>query len=171
MYRESTIFTGLPQVYSQSVASRPPIENEVAVARISKARRESDQLREKISSLLAEPHSWRNYEHIRYWLQKLLRRDEDYIYTAAEREAVDRIGFARTPVEGWAGYSVPELTRVARRYAADFDYDDELFLEEVVAEQATRLVRDDMRYLVSLCIMSGMDIPRFPPRPNSFGTD
>jgi hypothetical protein len=147
------------------------MENEAAMARVSKARQESDQLREMISSLLAEPYSWRNYEHIRYWLQKLLRRDEDYIYTAAEREAVDRIRFARTPVEGWAGYSVPELTRVARRYAADFDCDDELFLEDIEAEQANRLVRDDMRYLVSLCIMSGMDIPRFPPRQNTYDND
>jgi hypothetical protein len=147
------------------------MENEAAVARISKERRESDQLREKITSLLAEPHSWRNYEHIRYWLQKLLRRDEEYIYTAAEREAVDRIRFARTPVEGWAGYTVPELRRVARRYAADFDYDDELFLKDIEAEQATQLVRDEMRYLVSLCIISGMDIPRFPRCQNTFDND
>jgi hypothetical protein len=138
------------------------------MARISKERRETDQFREKIRSLLAEPHGWRNYEDIRYWLQKLQRRDEDYNYTAAEREAVDRVIFARRLFEGWAGFSVPELARVALKYAADFAYDDELFLKDIEAEQASQLVRDDMRQLVSLCIMSGMDLPRFPSRPSAF---
>jgi hypothetical protein len=146
----------------------PPLENEAAMARISKEQREADQFREKIGSLLAEPHGWRNYEDIRYWLQKLLRRDKDYKYSAAEREAVDRIISARRLFEGWAGFSVPELARVAQKYAADFDYDDELFLKYIEAEQATKLVRDDMRHLVSLCIMSGMDLPRFPPRQSTF---
>jgi hypothetical protein len=132
------------------------------MARISKARREADLFREKIKSLLAEPQGWRHYEDQRYWLQKLLRRDEDYIFTGAEREAVDRIIFARVLIEGWAGFTVPELARVAQRYVADFDYEDELFLKET--ERATKLTRDEMRHLVSLCIMSGMDIPRFPPR-------
>jgi hypothetical protein len=134
------------------------------MARIPKERREAERLREKIRALLAEPqHSWRHYEHIRYWLQKLLLREDDY-YTTAEREAVDRIIRARTPVEGWAGFSVMELARVALQYAADFGYDDEEFLKEIEEEKPTSLVRDDMRYLVGLCIMSGMDIPRFPPR-------
>lgn len=141
------------------------------MARISRDRRAADELREKMRSLLAEPHGWRKYDHIRYWLEKLLRRDEDHIYTAAEREAVDRIGFARTPVEGWAGYSVPELTRAARQYIADFEYDDELFLEDIEAEQPARLVRDDMRHLVSLCITSGMDIPRVPARQTTYDED
>jgi hypothetical protein len=132
------------------------------MARISKARREADLFREKIELLLAEPHGWRNFEDIRYWLQKLLRRDEDYAFTAAEREAVDRVIFARTLFEGWAGYSVPELANEARRYSADFGDDDEQFLEDIEAERATKLVRDDTRHLVSLCIMSGMNIPRFP---------
>jgi hypothetical protein len=163
------------QIYSTASHSlihsrlrRVPLEKEVAMASIKKERREAEQLRQKIELLLAEPHGWRNYEHIRDWLQKLLRRDEDYIYTAAERKAVDRIIFARTPLDGWAGYSVTELTRAARRYVADLGYDDELFIEDVEAEQATQLVRDDMRYLVSLCITSGMDIPRFPRRQNTF---
>jgi hypothetical protein len=49
--------------------------------------------------------------------------------------------------------------------ATDFGEDNELFLENIEAEQATRLVRGDMRHLVSLRVISGMDIPGFPPSP------
>ncbi|MEH2494564.1 hypothetical protein V1294_001043 [Bradyrhizobium sp. AZCC 1678] len=140
------------------------------MARVSKELREAQLFRQRIDSLVAESHGWRDYEHIRYWLQKLLRRDQDYIYTEAERAAVDRIISARRPYEGWAGYSVPELRRVARTYVADFDYDDELFLDDIDAEGATQLVEGDMRHLVNLCVMSGMDIPRFPRR-KTFGDD
>lgn len=131
------------------------------MARMTK--READEFRQKINSVLAEPHHWRGYEDQRHWLQKLLQREENY-YTAAERKAVARIAFARTPFEGWAGYSVPELAKGALRYVADFGYDDELFLKE--AEHANRLVMDDMRALVGLCISAGMDVPRFDLRPN-----
>jgi hypothetical protein len=137
------------------------------MARASKELRENQVFRERIELLVAESHGWRDYEHIRYWLQKLLLRDQDYIYTEAERAAVDRIISARRPYEGWAGYSVPELRRVARMYAADFDYDDELFLDDIDAEGATQLVEGDMRHLVSLCAISGMDIPGFPRRRTS----
>jgi hypothetical protein len=136
------------------------------MARMTK--READEFRRKINSILAEPHSWRGYEDQRYWLQKLLKRGENY-YTEAEREAVARIAFARTPFEGWAGYSVPELVKGALKYAADFGYDDELFLKD--AEGVNQLVIDDMRTLVGLCIFAGMDLPRFKPRPNAFRHD
>jgi hypothetical protein len=114
------------------------------MARMTK--READEFRKKIKSVLAEPHHWRGYEDQRHWLQKLLKREENY-YTQAEREAVARIAFARTPFEGWAGYSVPELAKGALRYGADIGYDDELFLKE--AERATQLVMDDMRVMPS----------------------
>jgi hypothetical protein len=135
------------------------------MARISKEQRESRLYRERIQLLVAESHGWRDHEHIRYWLQKLLRREPDDTFTEAERTAVDRIISARSRLyEGWAGFTVPELRRAARRYIADFGYDDELFLDDIDAEDATRLVEREMRHLVSLCIMSGMDIPRIPLR-------
>jgi hypothetical protein len=130
------------------------------MARMTK--READEFRQKIKSILAEPQHWRGFEEQRRWLQKLLQREENY-YTQAERKAVDSIAFARTPFKGWAGYSVPELAKGALRYVADFGYDDELFLKE--AEHANQLVIGDMRALVGLCILAGMDVPRFNPGP------
>ena len=127
--------------------------------------READAFRQKIKSLLAASHGWRSYEDQRHWLRKLVQREENY-YTAAERNAVDRIAFARTPFQGWAGYSVPELAKGAKMYAADLGPDDEQLIEE--AEHATQLVRDDMSALVGLCIFTGMDIPRFNPGPNPY---
>lgn len=135
------------------------------MARTSKGQRESQLYRERIKSLVAESYGWRDYEHIRYWLQKLLRRELDDVFTEAERAAVDRIISARSRLyEGWAGFTVRELRRAARMYVADFGYDDELFLDDIDGEDATQLVEREMRHLVSLCIMSGMDIPRIPRR-------
>jgi hypothetical protein len=136
------------------------------MARMTK--READEFRQKIDSVLAEPHHWRGYEDQRDWLQKLLRREENY-YTEAERKAVARIAFARTSFEGWAGYTVPELAKGALRYSADIGPDDEQFLKD--AEHAAQLVMDDMKALVGFCIFAGMDVPRFNPGPNPYRYD
>lgn len=126
---------------------------------ISKERREVSQLRETIRLLLAEQEGWRGYEAQRLWLRKLRQRGEDDPYTERERDAVERMIYARTFFDGWAGYSVQELVREARRYMADFAYEDEVFLKEI--ERATRLVRGEMGALVGLCRTAGMDILRF----------
>jgi hypothetical protein len=141
------------------------------MAGISKARREADEFRKQIVSLLAEPHGWHGFEDQRYWLQKLLRRDGSYAYTEAERKAVRRIVFARTPFKGWAGYSVPELTKEALRYVADLGDPEEQFLRGIEAEHATQSVIGDMRALVSLCITAGMNLPRFNLRPDAYDYD
>jgi hypothetical protein len=138
------------------------------MARITKARRESDRFRERVSALLEEPYDWLHYEHVRHWLKKLLQRDSDYVYTPAERAALARIIAARTPFEGWGGYSVSELIVAALRYAADFSYDDELFLKDLETRKATRLALGDMRQLVSLCRLAGLDLPRFDPDVDRF---
>jgi hypothetical protein len=49
------------------------------------------------------------------------------------------------------------------RYAADFSYDDELFLKELEARHPTRLCLDDMRQLIALCRYAGVNLPRFNP--------
>ena len=54
------------------------------MARMTK--READEFRERIRSVLAEPTHWRGFEDQRDWLKKLLRREDNY-YTAAERDA------------------------------------------------------------------------------------
>jgi hypothetical protein len=137
----------------------------------SKERLEADALRHRIKSLLEAPFSWRGYEDRRDWLRKLLRKDEDYIYSERERAAVGRIVVARTPFEGWGGYSVQELYRGARPYLANFDESYEPLMNEIEATDATRLVRDDMKALVALCVMSGMDLPKFPSRPQAYDYD
>ena len=131
--------------------------------RITKAQREADHFRQRIIALLEEPDDWLRYEHIDHWLQKLLQRDRNDGYTPGERAAVARIIAARTPFEGWGGYSVPELTTAALRYAADFSYEDEIFLKELEARGATRLALIDMKQLVALCRCAGVDLPRFTP--------
>ncbi|WP_342709910.1 hypothetical protein AAFG13_36680 [Bradyrhizobium sp. B124] len=132
----------------------------------TKALREATQLREEIETILAEADGWRGYEDQRRWLRKLLQREASYTFTESEREAVRRIGYARTFFEGWAGYSVQELVRAAQRYITDFDYESECFLKEI--EHATRAVRGDMRALVGLCRTAGMEIPRFGQRANEY---
>lgn len=131
------------------------------MARMTK--READAFRQKMRSILKEPQHWRGHEHRREWLQKLLRRDENY-YTKAERRAVDRIAFARTPFKSWAGYTVFELAKGAQSYVADIGEDEEQLLKE--AERSGQLVIGEMRALVGLCIFAGMDIPRFDLGPS-----
>lgn len=133
------------------------------MARTSKAQSEIDRFRERIIALLEEPHDWLGYEHIDNWLRKLLRRDPGDDYTLAERAAVARIIVARTPFDGWGGYSVAELIAAALRYVADFSYEDELFLHDLNARGVTRLALVDMKQLVGLCRYAGMDLPRFRP--------
>jgi hypothetical protein len=138
------------------------------MARTTKAQREADRFRQRIIALLAEPDDWRHYEHIRHWLQKLLQRDHGCVYTPAERAAVVRIIAARTPFEGWGGYSIPELITAALRYVADFSYEDEIFLKELEARPATRLPLVDMGQLVGLCRIAGVDLPKFRPEVDAY---
>ncbi|SDH65484.1 hypothetical protein SAMN05216338_1011166 [Bradyrhizobium sp. Rc2d] len=134
---------------------------------LPKEQRGAEALRLKIDSLLAAPYSWRGYEPQRQWLEKLLQRDHSSAgFTPAERDAVARIAYMRTPFEGWDGYSVPELIKGALQYSADYDYDEELLLREIASEQPIALVRDQMRTLIGLCRAGGMDLSPFDARPD-----
>jgi hypothetical protein len=130
------------------------------VARTSKVQRESDRYRIRAASLVSES-GWHGYEAQLEWLKKLLKYDRGRHFTDAEREAVDRIAAARTMFDGWGGYSVPELIRTASQHMADFSYEDEVFLKELQAEAASQICLDDMRQLVGLCRLAGLDLPRF----------
>jgi len=132
------------------------------MARTTKAQREAEAFRARIIELLADP-DWLYYERIQGWLEKLARRDPRFGYSPAERAAVARIIAARTPFDGWDGYSVPELITSASRYIADFSYEDELFVKELQARNCTMLRLDDMRQVVGICRLSGVDITRFKP--------
>jgi hypothetical protein len=129
----------------------------------AKGTQDSDDFRTKVTAVLSDRDGWEGYEaHLR-WLKKLLSPDRGYAYTSAERAGLSRIKFARTPFEGWDGYSVPDLIAIALQYVADFDYEDELFLRELQARGARLLRIGDMRCLVGLCRIAGLDISRFDP--------
>lgn len=132
------------------------------MARTTKAQREAEHFHERITALLSDP-DWLYYEHIRGWLEKLSKRDPRFGYSTAERAAVARVFAARSLFEEWAGYSVSELITAAARYIADFSYEDELFVKELQSRNCTMLRLDDMRQLVGICRLSGIDIPRFRP--------
>lgn len=132
------------------------------MARTTKAQREAAQFCARIVELLAEP-DWLNYEHVRRWLTKLAERDPRLSYSAAEHDAVSRIVAARTPFETWDEYSVRELITAASRYVADFSYEDELFLKELQARNCTALHLGDMRQLVGLARLAGVDVARLKP--------
>lgn len=136
--------------------------------RTTKAQRELDQFRARITALISEPDGWDLYEHIRGWLKELLKRPRAEDYSPAERAAVHRIIAARTPFEGWGGFSVPELIKAALRYAADFGYDDEIFLKDLAARNVTQLRLGDMGSLVGLCRMAGVELPRFKPEIDEY---
>jgi hypothetical protein len=130
--------------------------------RISKERREADQLREKIKSILAEPEGWRHYEDQRNWLRKLLREEPDYVFSKNHRDAVNRIAYMRTFFEGWDGLTAQELIQDARQSIANFGIDDEEALIEI--EHANRLTRDTMAWLVGVCRAAGLSIRPFDQR-------
>jgi hypothetical protein len=132
------------------------------MARTTKAQREAETIRARIIELLADP-DWLNYEHVQEWLHKLARRDPRLGYSPAERDAVSRIIAARTPFEAWDEYSVKELITAASRYIADFSYEDEQFLKKLQARNCTALHLGDMRQLVGLARLAGVDIARFKP--------
>jgi len=131
--------------------------------RTKKAQREADRLlREKIQTLLADYSDWDDYEDQRRWLQKLAQRDESETFTEPEREAVERIWVARSRLlTGWDGYTVQELAVAASKYLADFSYESEEFVKELLARGTTRLGSRDMRWLVGLARTSGVDISAF----------
>lgn len=128
--------------------------------------REDEQFRSQLRALLEEPDHWQDYQHIRDWIEKLLRRDPERAYTRAQREAVGRIIATRTPFVGWGGFSVPELIVAARKYVADYDYEDEIFLNELHERGATRLALFDMRRLIGLCVVNnGRPYPKREREP------
>jgi hypothetical protein len=133
------------------------------MARVSKAQQERDKVRARITELLADQDYWTRYEHIREWLEKLLRRPRNADFTPAERAAVSRVERARTPFEGWGGFSVPELTTRASQYIADQNEDTEQFLKELLERRAKRLPLRDMAWLISACRVAGFDLPKFDP--------
>lgn len=133
------------------------------MARTSKAQQERDKIRARIIELLSDHDSWIRYLDIREWLEKTLRRPRTADFTPRERAAVSRIERARTPFEGWDGYSIPELADIASQYVMDQDEDTELFLKDIKDRDPKRLPLVEMARLVAACRFAGYDLPGFDP--------
>jgi hypothetical protein len=130
--------------------------------RVSKAQLKADQFRLRVAEILKDP-DWLD-EGVRYWLQKQLRRERNYVYTENEHAALARIIAAGTLFDGWDGYSVPELLTAACRYKADGDYEDERVFDELAAQNATQLRLGEIGHLVGFCRnVAGLQLAPFQP--------
>ena len=130
--------------------------------RVSKAQLRANQFR-ACASELQKDSGWLD-EGVRYWVEKQLRRERDYIYTENEHAALERIVAAGTLFDGWDGYSIPELLSAACRYKADGDYEDELALDDLRARNVTQLRLGEMGHLVGFCRnVAGVRLAPFKP--------
>lgn len=132
------------------------------MAKKTKAAAAAERFRRRVEELLRDP-DWLD-EGVQLWLRKQLDHPNDYSFSERERAALDRICAASTLFEGWGGIAVKDLVPLAAQYAADFDYDDELFLKELSRTRPVRLRYGDMKQLVGLCRSAGVDMPRFAPQ-------
>jgi hypothetical protein len=130
--------------------------------RVSKAQVRADQFRSRAAEVLKDP-DWLD-EGVRYWLEKQLRRERDYVYTENEHAALARIIAAGTLFDGWDGYAVPKLLSAACRYKTDGNYEDERVLTEFEARNVTHLRLGEMAHLVSFCRnVAGVPLTPFKP--------
>src|SRR2546422_602204 len=131
------------------------------MARDTKAQREGDWFRARITELLKDP-DWLE-EEVCHWLRKELQRERDYVYSEREHAALRRIMAASTLFEGWGGCSVLELLAAASRYVADCNEEDEMFIKKLQARPTNKLRLREMGQLVRLSRFAGVDVPRFKP--------
>jgi hypothetical protein len=135
---------------------------EQPMPRVSKAQLRADRFRSRAVEVLTDP-DWLD-EGVRYWLEKQLRRERDYIYTENEHAALERIVAAGTLFDGWDDYSVPELLTAACRYKKDGDYEDELVFDKLQARNTARLRLGEMGHLVEFCRdVAGLPLAPFKP--------
>jgi hypothetical protein len=134
---------------------------------ISKAKIGANQFRVRATEVLKDS-DWLD-EGVRYWLEKELRRECDYIYSENEHAALGRIIAASTLFDGWDGYSVPDLLTAAYRYRADGSYEDERVLDELKARNVTQLRLGEMGHLIGFCRnVSGPPLAPFKPEIAGF---
>ena len=130
--------------------------------RVSKEKIRAAQFRARAAEILKDP-DWLD-EGVRYWLEKQLRRESDYIFTENEHAALARIIVAGTLFDNWDGYSVPELLTTACRYKADSNYEDERVFNELKSRNATQLRLGEMGHLVGFCRqVAGLNLAPFKP--------
>jgi hypothetical protein len=130
--------------------------------RVSKEKIRASQFRAQAAEILKDP-DWLD-EGVRYWLEKQLRRESDYIYTENERAALARIIVAGTLFDNWDGYSVPELLAAACRYKADGNDEDERVFDEFEDRKVNQLRLGEMGHLVGFCRnVAGLPLAPFKP--------
>jgi hypothetical protein len=130
--------------------------------RVSKEKIRAAQFCARAAEILKDP-DWLD-EGVRYWLEKQLRRESDYIFTENEHAALARIIVAGTLFDNWDGYSVPELLTTACRYKADGNYEDERVFNELESRNATQLRLGEMGHLVGFCRqVAGLNLAPFKP--------
>jgi hypothetical protein len=136
------------------------------MARVTKAQREVEWFRARLTELLTDP-SWLD-EEVQRWLSKELQREPGYVYSEKEHAALLRIIAASRLFEGWGGYSVSELGVAASKYIADRSPEDEEFLSELQITAATKLRRREMGRLVGLARFAGVPLPWFDPEDEPY---
>ena len=130
--------------------------------RVSKEKIRAAQFRARAAEILKNP-DWLD-EGVRYWLEKQLRRESDYIFTENEHAALARIIVAGTLFDNWDGYSVPELLKAACRYKADGNDEDERVFDEFEARKVNQLRLGEMGHLVGFCRnVAGLPLAPFKP--------
>ena len=118
--------------------------------RRSRALIEADAFHAVVVSLLRIPHDdWDEWQET--WLLDEARRSADYIYSAKERVVLNKfVAFSKTFTD-YAGYTVSELARFAYPHRAEFDEDDEEFLEQLHEWRVTDLKLRQVRRLAGIC--------------------
>jgi hypothetical protein len=118
--------------------------------RRSRALIEADAFHAIVVSLLRVPHDdWDEWQET--WLLDEARRPSDYIYSDKERAVLNKfVAFSKTLTD-YAGYTVSELARFAYPHRAEFDEDDEEYLEQLREWRVTDLKLRHVRRLASIC--------------------
>lgn len=113
-----------------SVAFRVLFFQGLAVAKRSRKLLAADTFRARVLKLRSLPESdWRDWEAD--WLDNEAVRPQDYVYSDKERVILNQLIASATPFENYNGWSIPELLKIAYRYRADLDEDDEQFVERL----------------------------------------
>jgi hypothetical protein len=122
-------------------------------------RSDSPQIfREIVSELRDLPYSdWTPWEeHV--FLRAMLRYSSSYIYSEKERKKLAELCWFSEEVYGHEGVSVERMITSCLRYHMDFQPDDSDWIVELNRRGATFLRRREIKRLVSLCRLSGMDL-------------
>jgi hypothetical protein len=121
--------------------------------RRSKKLLEADIFRARVQQLrnLAES-DWSDWEAD--WLDEESTRPDDYVYSDKERVILNQLIASATPFEGYNGWSVPDLLKIANRYRPDLDENNEEFVAQLWKRQPRALWVRTLNQLAKLARFS-----------------